>query len=73
MNFQTVPNVDLIVVGLKMAAVSHLKNKKEARMRGKLDKVGTITMMWGKTVSKWLLAEFVFVFVSELTDLMWNW
>ena len=45
MNFQTVPNVDLIVVGLKMAAVSHLKNKKEARMRGKLDKVGTIRMM----------------------------
>ena len=45
MNFQTVPNVDLIVVGLKMAAVSHLKNKKEARMRGKLDKVVIIRMM----------------------------
>ena len=29
----------LIVFGLRMAAVSHLKNKKEARMRGKLDKV----------------------------------
>ena len=38
-NFQTWPNVGLVVFGLKMAAVSHLKNKKEARMRGKLDKV----------------------------------
>ena len=27
-----------------MAAVSHLKNKKEARMRGKLDKVMDMTI-----------------------------